>query len=150
MMTSGVIDARLCDAYLRTMDHHDGTADPIARGLRAMAIGRIALGAGSVLAPRALARAFGINATGELAYLTSVFGGRAIALGVAYLLADDVERTRLQRLCLGVDVSDTVAGAGHLIRGDAPRPAMAAMVALTGTYAAIGAVRAASDLLAGS
>lgn len=112
-----------------------------------MAVGRIALGAGSVLAPKALARVLGVQPTGEVAYLTSVFGGRAIALGAAYLLADGTERQRLQRLGLGVDVSDTVAGMGHLVRGDAPRPAMAAMVVLTGSYAAIGAARSVTDLV---
>lgn len=123
-------------------------ADTIDRGLRAMAYGRIALGVGSIVAPTAMARAFGIRPTGELGYLTSVFGGRAIALGAAYLLGGDDERTRLRRLCLGVDVSDTVSGLGHLVKGDAPRPAMAAMVALTGSYAAIGAARLLADLRA--
>jgi hypothetical protein len=126
----------------------DRGAGVVDRGLRAMAYGRIALGVGSVVAPAAMARVLGVRPSGELSYLTSVFGGRAIALGAAYLLGDEAERRRLRRLCLGVDVSDTVAGLGHLVRGDAPRPAMAAMVALTGSYAAIGAARLLADLRA--
>lgn len=125
---------------------HDTRPDAIDHGLRLMALGRIALGVGSLAAPGTLARVLGVRASGELDYMTRVFGARAIALGVGFLLADRGERTRLQRISLGVDVSDTVAGIGHLIRGDAPRPAIAAMVALTGSYAATGAARLATDL----
>lgn len=132
-------------SYVETATHEHRTAGSIERGLRAMAIGRIALGAGSLVAPTALARLLGIASSGELTYLTRVFGGRAIALGAAYLLADDAGRTRLQRLCVGVDISDTVDGAGHLVRGDVPRRAMVPMVLLTGSYAVVGVARLVTD-----
>ncbi|KAA1429384.1 hypothetical protein [Nocardioides antri] len=128
---------------MRIRETPGGTLATLLQGL---AVGRIALGAGSVAAPRSLVRAFGVRDSPEACYLTSVFGGRAIALGAAYLMAAPTERRRLQRLCLGVDMSDTIAGIGALARGEQPRRAFAAMVVLTGTYAAIGAARLLTDL----
>lgn len=115
----------------------------LERGLDAMAWGRIALGIGSLASPSAMSRAFGNPHSPEVAYLTRIYGARAVALGAAYLMAGPAERDRLQLLSLGVDVSDTLTGAGHLVRGDSTRRAMAMVTALTGTYAAIGAARAA-------
>lgn len=109
--------------------------------LEALAIGRIVLGLGSLASPRLTARAFGVDATPEVSYLTRIYGGRAIALGVAYLLAGPEERTRLHRIGLGVDVSDTVTGLSHLLRGDMPRRGTTMVVALTGGYAAVGLAR---------
>lgn len=123
------------------------STDAFARPLAAMALGRIALGAGSLVSPGGMAKAFGARPSAELDYMTRVFGARAIALGVAYLMAPPTQRTRLQRLCLGVDLSDTVAGISELARPTgAPRTAIAGAVALTGAYAAVGAARLATDL----
>jgi hypothetical protein len=123
------------------------STDSLARPLAALALGRIVLGAGSLAAPSATARAFGARPSGELDYMTRIYGARAIALGLAYLLAAPAERTRMQRLSLGVDISDTVTALSMLARGsDAPRRAIAAGAALTGSYAAVGAARLASDL----
>ena len=107
-----------------------------------LAWGRIGLGLASLATPAATGRAFGIGHTPEIGYLTRIYGGRAVALGAAYLLAGETERDRLQLLSLGVDVSDTVTGLGHLVRRDSSMRAMAMVTALTGTYAAVGAVRA--------
>lgn len=104
-----------------------------------MAVGRIVLGAASLVAPHRLSTLFGVPASGEVVYLTRIFGARAIALGMAYLAADDEHRDRLQRLSFGVDISDTVTGLGHVARRDVPSRAIGPMVALTGTYAALGA-----------
>jgi hypothetical protein len=125
---------------------HETDSRPLSGALRAMAIGRIVLGVGSLVAPGATARSFGVGSAPELSYLTRVFGARAIALGAAYLLAGPRERTRLQRLCVGVDVSDTLSGLRELARRDAPRRGMATAIAITGPYAAIGATRLLSDL----
>ncbi|WP_408899502.1 hypothetical protein ACJ5H2_10490 [Nocardioides sp. R1-1] len=65
-----------------------------------------------------------------------------MALGAAYLLADPGERDRLHLLSLGVDLSDTATGLGHLVRRDGRPRAMALVTALTGGYAAVGAGRA--------
>jgi hypothetical protein len=119
-----------------------------SRALDALAVGRIVLGAGSLAVPRLTARAFGVRATPEVSYLTRIYGGRAIALGLAHLLAEPATRTRLQRISLGVDVSDTVTGLGHLVRRDAPLRGMTLLVALTGSYAAVGAARVVADLSA--
>lgn len=120
----------------------------IGRLLDAMAWGRIALGVGSVAAPGAMARGFGVQDTAELRYVTRVFGARAVALGVAYLTLPPASRTRLQRLCLGVDTSDTISGLRELRQEGAPRGPMAAMVMITGPYAVIGAARVLTDLAA--
>lgn len=110
--------------------------------LAALAWGRIVLGAASLASPTGLSRAFGAPHSPETAYLTRIYGGRAIALGAAYLLAAPAERRRLQLLSLGVDVSDTLTGAGHLVRRDSDPRAMVALTALTGGYTLVGAVRA--------
>jgi hypothetical protein len=69
-----------------------------------------------------------------------------IVLGAGYRTSAPDERHRRQRLALGVDISDTVTGVGHLWRRDLPSRAAIGMVALTGTYAAVGAARLARDL----
>jgi hypothetical protein len=122
--------------------------EPVARPLVALAIGRLVLGASSRLAPQATARAFGAADPGspELAYMSRIFGARAIALGSGYLLSDGEARRRWQRIALGVDVSDTLAGLGQLRRNDVPRRSALAVTALTGTYAAVGAWRLVRDL----
>lgn len=116
--------------------------------LAGLALGRIALGAPSRLAPRGMARAFGAGhaANAELDYMTRVFGIRAIALGIGWLSSDGSARRRWQRLAFLCDVSDTFAGIGHLRRRDLPRGAALATTALTGGYALVGALRVARDL----
>lgn len=112
------------------------------RALDVLAIGRIVLGLASLASPAALSRLAGTAHSPELSYLTRIYGARAIALGTSYLLAAADERTRLQLLSLGVDVSDTVTGAGHLMRRDTSGRGMTMLTALTGTYALVGAVNA--------
>lgn len=107
--------------------------------LDVLAVGRIALGAASVVAPTALARTFGIEPTAEKSYLTRVYGGRAVAMGLGYLTGTPAERDRWHRLGLGVDVSDTIAGALMGRQADVPLRARIGMVALTGGYAVVGA-----------
>jgi hypothetical protein len=122
--------------------------DDGAAPLAALAVGRLVLGALGRVAPRATAGMFGAGgaASPELDYMTRIFGARAIALGTGYLATRGAARRTWQRIALGVDVSDTIAGIGHLRRGDVPRRSAAMLTALTGTYAAIGAARLARDL----
>ncbi|MCF8571428.1 hypothetical protein L5G32_14240 [Gordonia sp. HY002] len=120
--------------------------DPLLAALRGLAIGRIALGAASLAAPGALARGLSVKQTPELDYMTRIFGARAIALGVGYLTTPQAERPRWQRLSLMVDITDTAHGTAHLVRGDLPRSAAVAMVALTGTYMSVGATRFITDM----
>lgn len=123
---------------------------PFERALAGLALGRVALGAPSRLLPRATARAFGAGrrATPELDYMTRVFGIRAVALGLGWLSSTAGARRRWQRLAFMCDVSDTVAGIGHLRRRDLPRAQALATTALTGGYALVGGLRVARDLAA--
>ena len=122
--------------------------EPFGRALAGLALGRIARGTPSRLAPRGTARAFGgtRGANPELDYMTRVFGIRAIALGLGWLSTDGAARRCWQRLAFMCDVSDTVAGIGHLRRRDLPRVQALATTALTGGYALVGALRVGSDL----
>lgn len=106
--------------------------------LDALAVGRIALGVAALVAPEALARTFAITPTAEKSYLTRVYAGRAIAMGLGYLTGTPAERARWHRLGLGVDVSDTVAGAVLGGSAEVPLRARLGMVALTGGYAVVG------------
>jgi len=119
----------------------------VDRALAALAVGRIALGAPSRVAPRGMARAFGAGraANPELDYMTRVFGVRAVALGLGYLTSGGAARRRWQRLALMCDVSDTLAGVGHLRRRDLPRASALATTALTGAYALVGAAAVLRD-----
>ena len=81
----------------------------------------------------------GYAATPELDYMNRVFGARAFALGSGYLLSSGDARRLWQRLAFAIDVSDTIAGIGHLRRGDIPRGSAIAATALTGSYMLVGA-----------
>lgn len=124
-----------------------GGSDGLDRALAGLALGRIALGAPSRLSPRGTARAFGVRGTSaELDYMTRVFGIRAVALGLGWLTSDGAARRRWQRLAFMCDVSDTVAGVGHLRRRDLPLGSALATTALTGGYLLVGGLRVARDL----
>lgn len=109
--------------------------------LATLAAGRIVLGALALAAPGPLVRRFGMRSSPELEYMTRIFGGRAVALGAGYLTEPEDQRGRWHRLGLFVDVSDTATALDHLARKDLPRPATAALLALTGSYALVGALR---------
>ncbi|GAA1592997.1 hypothetical protein GCM10009678_89010 [Actinomadura kijaniata] len=110
------------------------------RVLEAAAGGRIAWGALALAAPGLNVRLAGAadRDTPEIRYLIRVFGSRALALGLGYLLSDPRARRRWRRICLAVDLCDTAAGAVHLVRGDVPRASAAGLTAFTGGYAALG------------
>lgn len=112
----------------------------VDRAFDALAVGRVVWGVAAYVAPRQNARAAGLpgRAGGETVYLTRVFGSRALALGLGYLLSEPATRPRLQRLGLVVDAGDTAAGLVHLVRGDIPRRAAGPVTAITGAYAAVG------------
>ena len=120
----------------------------IDRALAGLALGRIALGAASRLAPAATARSFGAGGaqTPELDYMTRIFGNRAIGLGAGWLLSRGAARDTWQRIAFGVDLSDTVAGLGHLRRRDVPLGSAASLTGFTGGYMVVGAIKLARDL----
>lgn len=112
------------------------------RVFSALAVGRVVWGVAAYLAPKANADVVGAGdrVTPEVAYLTRIFGGRAVALGVGYLLSDPAARARWQRLGLLVDTADTVAGLVQLRGGGVPKRAAVTLLVATATYAAIGAI----------
>ncbi len=120
----------------------------IDRALAALALGRIALGAASRLAPGATARSFGAGSaqTPQLDYMTRIFGNRAIGLGSGWLLSRGDARDTWQRLAFAIDLSDTVAGLGHLRRRDVPPGSALALTAFTGGYMVVGGIKLARDL----
>jgi hypothetical protein len=125
-----------------------GAAGGLDAALAGMALGRLGLGAVSLVSPTTGARMFGVDRalTPELEYMSRVFGIRAIALGSGYLASRGEPRRLWQRLAFACDISDTIAGLAHLRRGDMPGRTAAALVALTGSYTALGAARIARDL----
>ncbi|TCP47247.1 hypothetical protein EV191_11241 [Tamaricihabitans halophyticus] len=123
-----------------------------AKALVALAIGRIVWGVLALVSPRLNTRLAGVaeRATPEVHYLIRVFGSRATVLGIGYLTSTGATRRKWQRLALGVDICDTVAGLGHLRRGDVPRRSAGLLTAITGTYALIGAKAVLADRAASS
>lgn len=115
--------------------------------LSLMALGRVILAVVSLVAPRGFAKVLGVTPSPELTYMTRIYGARAFAMGLGYLTSATKERRRWRRLALVVDTTDTVNGFGHLVRRDLPLRAALSMVALTGTYAAIGATKVATEQL---
>ncbi|ORM32509.1 hypothetical protein [Williamsia sp. 1135] len=114
----------------------------LRRAFAVAAAGRLAWGVAALVSPGANLRAAGVPElqTPEVTYLTRVFGARAVAIGVGYLQGDTPARARWQRLGLLVDSLDTVGGLNALRSiDDAPRRRAAVLlVAITGTYTALG------------
>jgi hypothetical protein len=120
----------------------------VEKALAGLAWGRIALGSLARVSPRAATSLFGAGyaATPELDYMNRVFGARALGLGSGYLLSSGDARRLWQRLAFVIDLSDTIAGIGHLRRGDMPRPNAIAATVLTGGYMLVGAAGIAAEL----
>jgi hypothetical protein len=92
----------------------------VGKAMTGLAAFRIVLGAASWIAPRTVARSYGLDekqATPALEYMTRVFAVRAIALGVGYLSSTGEARRLWQRLWLLCDAADTVMGVGMVARG---------------------------------
>lgn len=133
-------------ATTHTAGSHDlSVAESRASALSAMALGRMLLAAVSLAAPRHFAKIVGVTPSPELTYLTRIYGARAFAMGLGYLTSCARERYRWKRLSLMVDTIDTVNGVSRLVRRDLPLRAAVSMVGLTGSYAAIGATKVASE-----
>ncbi|UNB53212.1 hypothetical protein [Mycolicibacterium sp. YH-1] len=61
-------------------------------------------------------------------------------MGTAFLTSSQPERARWTRLSLAIDISDTATGIVHLLRRDSALRAIIAMIALTASYAVLGAL----------
>ncbi|WP_409437343.1 hypothetical protein [Mycobacterium sp. SMC-14] len=134
---------------MATTDTATGTdllvTENLNSALSVMAVGRMILAVVSLAAPRQFARLVGVTPSAELTYMTRIYGARAFAMGLGYLTSGARERYRWKRLSLMVDSLDTLNGISHLVRRDLPLRAAASMVGLTGSYAAIGATRVATE-----
>jgi hypothetical protein len=128
-----------------------GAGAALDGALRAMALGRLLVGAVARLSPNltSILSGQGPSPGPEYDYMTRVFGARAIALGGGYLLAEGDARSLWQRLALFCDVADTVEGIALVRRRELPPPARAWLPALTATYAAIGTAKLVRDMSGG-
>ncbi|MEU7144616.1 nuclear transport factor 2 family protein [Nocardia sp. NPDC046473] len=116
-----------------------------SNALNLMAAGRLVLAVASLTAPQKFARTLGVRSSPELIYLTRIYGARALVMGLGYLTGGPQEQDRWKRFGLAVDICDTVSGVTHLLRRDVPMRTALTMVALTGSYAAIGASEIVAD-----
>jgi uncharacterized protein YjeT (DUF2065 family) len=112
----------------------------VALGLIRLINGTLAL-----LAPRKVARMFGVDpeTNGAVVYVLRLFGIRTVLLGAQLLLTKDAER-RQEALRAGLVIhgSDTLAAAWAGLRGDLPKKA-----AITGTV--VSAANTALAVIAG-
>lgn len=105
----------------------------LTRDRARVALGTIRLvnGLAALLAPRRVARMFGVDPdeNGAVVYVLRLFGVRTVFLGAELLFSKDQER-RNEALRFGIVIhaSDTVAAALAGFRGDLPRRA-----SITGT-----------------
>src|SRR5438093_11377509 len=95
----------------------------------AVAIGRIAVGAGTWLAPNLTGRLFGLDPEGnpQLPYVGRLFGVRDVVLGAGVLRHGRKQKLDWVTAGLACDVADAAAGALAGPRG--PRPPAAAVLA---------------------
>ena len=110
----------------------------LGRADEGLAAARIAAGAGAWLLPGLAARIIGVQPTPATSLILRLFGARELAVGVAYLQADEDKRQRLLLVGMGMDGADGVAS---LIAGKQGGLRWGRAVALT--FAAAGAVAAA-------
>ena len=106
-----------------------------------LAYGRIAVGAGSLLAPATAGRLFGLNAPDNPAaqYLGRLFGARDVVLGVGLLTAPKQARSLWWQAVIACDLIDVVSGL-IAVRDDAARMPQAAMLPLAAAAYAAGGI----------
>ncbi len=106
----------------------------------AVAISRIAVGAGTYLMPNLSGRLFGLDPEGnpQLAYVGRLFGARDALLGAGALRSSRKQKDAWVAAGVACDVADVGAGLLAGIRGQLP-PASAALVTVTAAgFAAVG------------
>ena len=98
----------------------------------AVAISRIAVGAGAWLMPNLSGRMFGLDPEGnpQLSYIGRLFGARDVALGAGVLRSSRKQKDAWLTAGLACDVGDVAAGAIAGARGTLP-PAAAGLVTAT-------------------
>ena len=104
----------------------------------AVAVARVAVGAGTWLMPNLSGRLFGLDPEGnpQLPYVGRLFGVRDVVLGAGVLRSPRKQKDAWATAGLACDVADTAAGAIAGARGQLP-PAAAALVTATAAGFAI-------------
>lgn len=112
---------------------------------KAIAIGRIVIGAVALIFPALAARLFmlDIKRNPQLPYMTRLFAARELAVGGMSLAAPESARTTMTGLGMAVDGSDAVAGIAAARAGIVSKP-----VGVLLTAAALGALAAGGSVLA--
>jgi hypothetical protein len=92
--------------------------------VKALAIGRIALGAVALFFPALAARLFmlKVKSNPQLPYMTRLFAAREIAVGALTLTAPESARTSMIGLGMAVDGSDAIAGVAAARSGAVSKP----------------------------
>ncbi|MFC0036978.1 hypothetical protein [Actinomadura rayongensis] len=128
-------------------EKEDTKRDRADVALKTLAQARIGLGVAAFTAPALSARLLGLGGADNPArdYALRLFGAREIGLGAGYLLGKGPSRKAWARYGLAADVLDTVAGLKG--RGRLPLWSVAAVVALSGGAAALGAATVARDVV---
>ena len=114
--------------------------------VKAIAIGRLVIGAVALLFPALAAKLFmlDVKSNPQLPYMTRLFAAREIAVGAVSLTAPENAHTSMVGLGMAVDGADAVAGIAATRAGIVSKPVG---VLLTG--AAMAAVAAGGSVLAG-
>ena len=112
---------------------------------KAIAIGRIVIGAVALLFPALAARLFmlDVKSNPQLPYMTRLFAARELAVGGMSLAAPENARTTMTGLGMAVDGSDAFAGIAATRAGIVSKP-----VGVLLTAAALGAMGAGGSVLA--
>jgi hypothetical protein len=106
----------------------------------AIAISRIAVGAGAYLTPNLSGRMFGLDPDGnpQLPYVGRLFGARDVVLGAGALRSSRKQKDTWITAGLACDVADVGAGVLAGIRGQLPPAAAALVTATAAGFAAAG------------
>jgi hypothetical protein len=110
--------------------------DPIT----GLALGRIAVGATSLLSPRLAAKLFLLDAKAnpQLPFVTRLFGSREIVIGGLTLAASGAARRQLVQVGIAVDGADAVTGLIGTVDGSVSKPAGILMTLVAGAAVATG------------
>ena len=113
---------------------------------KALAAGRVAIGAVALLFPTVAARLFmlKVRSNPQLPYVMRLFGAREIALGAVTLTAPESARSSMVGMGMAVDGADAVAGFAAARSGAVSKP-----VGLILAGAALAAVAAGASTFAG-
>src|SRR5919201_1942457 len=110
------------------------------QAVNAIAVSRIAVGAGTWLAPNLAGRLFGLDPAGnpQLPYVGRLFGARDVALGAGALRSSRRSREAWLVAALACDVADVAAGVIAGARGQLPVSAAALVSGTAAVFAAGG------------